>query len=149
VDPTLETLAARPVLGLRCRLRVDEIAARLEELIPRVYELAGPLAVGPMLTRWHEWTPEGGVMEVALPVRPGTAAPRGLEDSTLPGGPALVFVHVGPYAGLPAAWRAALAWRDAHGHAGRDDPWEEYVDDCDKTPPERLRTKLVLPVDRA
>ena len=70
----------------------------------------------------------------------------------LPGGPTLRFTHVGPYERLAATYGEITAWLIDRGHMStaaewiRFSPmWEEYIDDPDTTPPDRLRTYIYLP----
>lgn len=72
----------------------------------------------------------------------------GIECQTLPAGRWAVFRHVGPYSTLWQTWvaiyrdwvpRAPLALRDAA-------PFELYVNDASKEPPEKLITDIHVPV---
>ena len=63
--------------------------------------------------------------------------------SALPAGPACATTYIGSYDGLGDAWQALV-------HAVDLEPvgiWiESYVGNPVETPPERLRTDLILPV---
>lgn len=146
MKPTFETLEERPALGLRRRVRVVEIGDRIGEMMPVLMAVAGPHAAGPPLARWHGWEGDRGEMELAVPVRAPTEGRGEVAATTLPGGRAVVFWHVGPYDGLRAACEALTAWMGEHEVVGRDAPWEEYVDDPRTTPTEELRTRIVWPV---
>jgi effector-binding domain-containing protein len=70
-------------------------------------------------------------------------APTGrVEPVTLPGGEAVVAMHVGPYTELGEAYAAVAAWMDEHGLEVRADPWEAYLDGPEVAAP---RTQLTFP----
>jgi DNA-binding transcriptional MerR regulator len=70
-----------------------------------------------------------------------------LEVEHLPGGPVAVATHVGPYADLPLAYHALLAWAYEHGHAPSGSIREVYLNDPNTTEESQLVTRLVVPVD--
>lgn len=146
MEPTIETLPERPALGIRRRVAISEIGDRIGELMPRLMAVAGPHCAGPVLARWHGWTGEEGEMELAVPVRAPVDGQGEVQPSTLPGGRAAVWTHVGSYDGLKASWEQASAWIQRSAHPVRAAPWEEYVDDCRTTPVEKLRTLIVFPI---
>jgi len=47
---------------------------------------------------------------------------------TLPGGTAAMTTHVGPYAGVAAAYAAIEEWFTTSGHRPTGAPWETYLD---------------------
>lgn len=147
MKPTIEELDARPVMGIRRHVRVQEIGNVLGELIGRVMAVVGPHCVGPVLARWHAWEDDQGDMEVAVPVREPCPDQGDVRASSLPAGPAVVHTHVGSYDGLRETWIAVGGWMKAHGKVGRDAPWEEYVDDPGAVPVEALRTRIVWPIE--
>ena len=145
-SPVIQTLSARPVLGVRASVRQAEIGDVIGRLLPALLAVAGPHVAGPPLARWHAWEGDRGDMELAVPVSTpqapsGTAAP-----GELPGGRAAVLEHVGSYDGLAAAWERMRVWLEAEGHQGAGAPWEEYVSDCGVTPAEQLVTRIVWPL---
>jgi effector-binding domain-containing protein len=144
---SVETLVEKPVLGIRTRLKATEIGERIGELIPEVMKAAGADAAGPMIARWHDWTGDGGEMELAVPVRAPVQGRGRARPSSLPGGKALVLTHVGSYEKLRDSWGEMHRLIKEEGHVGRAAPWEEYVDDCHKVPVEKLRTRIVWPIE--
>ncbi|TXS44459.1 MerR family transcriptional regulator [Streptomyces sp. t39] len=88
-------------------------------------------------------------MEIAV----GAQAPRttdgvpGLEWRTLPGGPVAETVHTGPYAQLPLAYTALFSAVHERGLRPRAPVREAYLVGPDQAPPERLLTRLVVPVE--
>lgn len=142
----VEHLEAQPALGIRVRTRIEEIGDRIGAVLPRLMEVAGEHAAGPVLARWHSWEGDTGEMEVAVPVAPGAQGAGDVVLSQLPAGRAVVTWHVGSYDGLKDAWKRLKAWMADEGLEGGAAPWEEYVSDCAVTPPEELRTRIVWPL---
>jgi effector-binding domain-containing protein len=111
---------------------------------------------GPPFVRYHAWGGDTADIELGFPVdgKPGGHGAGGDDRLgepaavVLPGGPALVLVHVGPYPDLPTTWGRmddALAER---GLVAAGAPWESYVDNPDLVDPARLRTEVIQPVSR-
>ncbi|OKL45763.1 hypothetical protein A3843_02060 [Pseudovibrio exalbescens] len=73
----------------------------------------------------------------------------GLEPVDLPSGPHAVLRHVGPYAGLHAAYTYLFGeWLPASGHEARNSPsFEVYVNAPQDTPANELVTDIYLPLE--
>jgi AraC family transcriptional regulator len=86
--------------------------------------------------------------DAAVTVPPGVPLPRGLTETRLDSGRYATTIHSGPYAGLGAAWarfRAEVVERC--GFSLRSGPYYEiYHNTPEYTPPEELRTELLLPI---
>lgn len=67
----------------------------------------------------------------------------------LPAGKWAVFTHKGPYEMLGEAWNAVYRdWLPTSGVTLRDTPpFEAYINDKSKVPPEELLTEIFLPVE--
>ncbi len=75
------------------------------------------------------------------------AAEPGLESMEMPAGRWAIAVHVGPYSGLGHAWMQAYQSLPEKGFEPAAAPcWEVYIDDCDVTAPDVMRTELWLPI---
>jgi AraC family transcriptional regulator len=79
---------------------------------------------------------------------PDLSRTPGIECQTLPAGRFAVFRHTGPYATLWQTWTAIYRdWVPSAGVALRDEaPFELYVNDASKEPPERLITDIHIPI---
>jgi DNA-binding transcriptional MerR regulator len=86
-----------------------------------------------------------GPLQVTAGIQTDATAP-GLEAQVLPGGPAAVTMHVGPYAGLPLTYHALLAWTYEHGYTPAGLIREIYLDDPNTTDPAQLATRLAVPI---
>jgi AraC family transcriptional regulator len=67
----------------------------------------------------------------------------------LPGGKYAVFMHRGSYDSLTDTWTAVLKdWLPTSGEKLRkSDPFEIYLDDKTKIPPQDLRTEIYIPIE--
>ncbi len=147
LDPT--TLAV-----VRERVAIAELAPFYDRAYGQVAAALGAAGLSPAgpAVGWYASMP-GSDVEVAagFPVRPGDVPLGteldGAELQTVPGGPAVAALHVGPYDELGDAWTALDAWCRERGLHPRGDFWEEYVTDPNPGgDPSRNVTRLVLPL---
>ena len=102
---------------------------------------------GPPLTITTSYDKGGWKFDAALPVERNAAATRDdIQAGTTYAGEAAQFIHTGPYEKIEATLDKAFAWITVHGYKASGRLMEEYLDDPDTTPPERLRTRLTIPV---
>jgi AraC family transcriptional regulator len=151
---TKKELAPQPVLVMRRRVKRSEIAQTIGEMLPKIFLYAqqnGIALTGLPFTRYPEsaWglmTIEPG-MRIATPV--GTLHPGDAEvqADTLPGGPAAVAMHAGPYETLPDAYAAIQLWIEAEGLVAAGAPWESYITDPGDYPdPKDWKTEVFWPL---
>ena len=142
----IESIEPQPIVGIRESVTMAVIGNKIGELAPQVFAQAGEKAAGPLIARYHTWDGAGGEMEVAVPVSGEVEGDGPATASTLPGGRAVVATHFGPYEGLKSAWEHVGAWMKEQGLEGSAPPWECYMNDPSKVPPEKLETRIVWPV---
>lgn len=81
----------------------------------------------------------------------GRIRPDGqVQPGELPGGPAAIAVHTGPYETLRATHEAMRRWLEANpGQKANGGPWELYVTDpADEPDPTRWMTEVIYPLKR-
>jgi effector-binding domain-containing protein len=118
----------------------------VQEAIGRIFGAlgaAGMYPTGPMYCRYHTWQGDRTDCEVGFVI--SGPAPEGLDASELPAGRCAVTVHTGPYEGLSGAYEALTAWIEQNAAFGAG-PYELYLDDPQRTEPEKLRTEVVWPL---
>lgn len=81
----------------------------------------------------------------AFDVRVAVEAADG--DDVLPGGAFAAALHVGPYEEIALTAHGVLAWFGDHGHTPAGPVREVYLDDPATTPPEHLRTRVMIRVE--
>lgn len=135
-----------------------DLAALFERHLPQVFARLGELGAPPAgapYGRYHAFGPDAVDVEIGVPTAAPVDALAPLDQcasgevgaSELPGGPAAVLLHLGPYDTLPQGYERLGAWVEEQGHTAGAGPWESYVDDpgavADAT---RLRTEIVWPL---
>lgn len=145
-------LKVQPVLLIRRRIAASEIAATLGPAYGRIFQYAlenGMAIAGQPIARYVEWGPGMLTLEAALPVAaPGKGSADGeIVADTLPGGPAAVTTHAGPYDKLTEAHAALQVWIEGQGMKPKSAPWEVYVTDpADYPNPQDWKTDVVWPL---
>ncbi len=152
-DITTETLAETPIVYLRRRADVDDVAATLAEALPAVFGFVmaqGWAMAGPPLVRYVDHSPAFVTLEAGLPLVEPAPTPVGhdeIEAGVLPAGPALTTVHTGPYEGLGEAHAALDRWMVTNDLQPGGPPWEVYLTDPGEVPdPADWKTQLYWPV---
>jgi AraC family transcriptional regulator len=157
-------LVPQAVLVVRRRVKRSDIASTIGGALPRIFQCAqqhGLALTGHPFTRYVEvgaglLTIEPG-MRVSAPqpappplsaaAEATGSAPSDVVQDTLPGGPAVVTMHAGPYETLSDAYAALETWMESHGLQSAGAPWESYVTDPAEYPdPKDWKTEIAWPV---
>ena len=147
-------LMAQPALVMKRRVKRAEIAPALGEMFGRVYQLMqakGIALAGAPFARYFDWGPGMTTMEAGFPVASPVAEAGDPEVAAvmLPGGPAAVTMHSGPYDTLSQAHAAIHIWTEAQGLAPSGAPWESYITDPSQFPdPKDWKTEVVWPLQK-
>ncbi len=147
MDATIETLDAQPILGIRVTVKMADIGLMISELMPELMVVVRDRAAGAPVARWHSWEADQGEMELAVPLAAAAEGEGRVAPAELPGGRAVVAWHIGSYESLAATWTELTEWMERMGHVGRSEPWEQYESDCTTTEPDKLRTRIVWPIE--
>jgi AraC family transcriptional regulator len=157
-------LVPQTVLVVRRRVRRADIAAAIGGALPHIFQYAqqhGLALTGHPFTRYVEVGP--GLLTIEPGIRvsgpqqappslgaaadPTGAAPSDVVQDTLPGGPAVVTLHAGPYETLSDAYAAVETWIESHGLQSAGAPWESYITDPAEHPdPKDWKTEIAWPV---
>lgn len=145
------TLAEQPTAVMRGRMRVDAIGAFLARtyaaVATYVQRMGGELAGAP-LARYRQDGEEFEV-EAGFPLVAAVEAGDEVQAGSLPGGPAAVTWHVGPYDAMAPAYDAIADWIARQGGEAAGPPWEVYYSDPQEHPdPATWRTEVVQPIRR-
>lgn len=149
-------LAAQPVLVVRKRVRRTEIATTIGAELPRVFLSAqqrGIAISGYPITRYLETSIGLVTLETGLRVSAHKGEWKvgdgegGVVAGMLPGGPAAVTIHCGPYDQLQGAYAALEEWIAAKGFESAGAPWEAYLNDpADHPNPRDWKTEVCWPL---
>ncbi len=86
--------------------------------------------------------------DAAIAIPDSASVPAGLVEQRIPGGTYISTLHIGPYDGLPDAWRRLKQERASSARPRRAGAsYEIYLNDPTTTPKEELRTEIYVPVD--
>lgn len=147
---TRQELTEQPVVFVRARTARHEIPTAIAGGLGKAFPFAmkaGLAIVGRPYARYHAVGPGLFTMDIGVPVGASTAGEGDIEVGTLPGGPALVAVHAGPYEQLAETYAAMERWIEEHGCQPNGGPWESYVTDPAEHPdPAEWRTEVYWPI---
>ena len=150
--PTIERkeLQAQPALVVKRRIARTEIAATIAEGLGKTYPYAlqnGLAIAGRPFARYSDVGPGLMTIEVGTPLAAPAAGVGEIDAITLPGGPAAVVVHMGPYDTLQQTYAAIERWMEQQGVRPAGAPWESYITDPVEHPdPANWRTDVFWPI---
>ena len=147
----LRVLQPHHTASLRETVHRDSVTEALGQSFQAVKESLGGQGVdanGSLFVRWHalgdEVDMEAGVM-VSDPIKPDGEVKPG----QLPGGPAAIAIHAGPYEGLKATYDAVEEWLDRTQRSASGGPWEIYLTDPSAEPdPTKWLTEIIYPLTK-
>jgi effector-binding domain-containing protein len=149
----VETLAAQSVAVVRGKAHGHEIGEFVGAAYGEVVAALGAQEAGPtgppliIYALGAEGMDESGqamvfTLAAGFPCAASFTASGRVEAATLPGGDAIVAVHVGAWPELGEAYAAVEAYFAEHGLSRAGDPWETYLDGPEADP---HRTILTAP----
>jgi AraC family transcriptional regulator len=145
-------LDPQPAFVIRRRIKMSDIAATLGEILPKVFAFAQQRGVpfaGPPLARYADVGLGMLTIEAGMPIAAPGQGDGEILAIELPGGPAAVAIHAGPYDRLTETHAEVAAWIDAQKLQIAGSPWESYVTDpADKPDPKDWRTEVFYPLAR-
>ena len=150
--PTIERQELLPQHALIVKRRVarSEIAATIAESLGKTfpYALQNGLAIaGRPFVRYSDVGPGLMTMETGTVIATPAPGAGEIEPITLPGGPAAVAVHMGPYDKLQDTYAAMERWMQERGVRAAGAPWESYITDPAEHPdPANWRTDVFWPI---
>lgn len=149
-DLTVQDLPELPVATRRATVAFSELPAFFDATLPAVWaamQAQGLKPLGPPLARYWGMPGESVDVEAGFPVA-GFSDTDDIHAGSLPGGAAVVGMHIGPYDTMRASWQAVADLMAERGLSRRDDQcWEIYLSDPGAEPdPATWRTQIVQPV---
>ncbi|HSA35581.1 MAG TPA: GyrI-like domain-containing protein [Methanomassiliicoccales archaeon] len=141
---TKETLA----IAVREKVKVSEIPAAIGRMFGELYPHLGKgvHCVGPPFALYHSWEGEVTDMEVGFPIVGKGVESGNVKTITLPAVRAAVAMHIGPYDKLTDTYHEVEEWMKVNGHMPASFCWEEYLNDPQEVPPDKLKTRLYWPI---
>jgi effector-binding domain-containing protein len=146
----IEKLPAQNALVIRTRLASSAVAREVARLLPEVFQYALDSQAGVdgmPFTRYLTWGGDELEIEAGMPVSRAVEGNGRIRLVKLPGGPAVVATHLGPYTDLPATHEGVKLWLRENGKSAADSVWEEYVTDPgDEPDPDKWETRICQPI---
>jgi len=143
-------LQPQPALIVKRRVARSEIATTIAESLGKTfpYALQNGLAIaGRPFVRYSDVGPGLMTMETGTPLASPAPGVGEIEAITLPGGPAAVAIHMGPYDKLQDTYAAMERWMQEQGVRAAGSPWESYITDPAEHPdPADWRTDVFWPI---
>lgn len=113
-------------------------------------EAAGVAVTGPPFGYYPTVPGQVVTVEAGIPVAAAIHGGGRVHTRELPGGPAVVAVHVGPFDTLGRTYAELGEWVAEHGYRTADAMWEQYLSDPAAEPdPTTWRTRIVWPLRAA
>ena len=152
MDAEVTQVESQLVAVVRKVVRMDELAGFFGGSFGAVLsavESGGGSVVGPP-TAWYHGRPSETVdVSAGFPVDGlvvGALGDGDVEVVDRPGGQAVVAIHRGHYDALAQTYGELQVFMSARGLVGREDMWEEYLNDPMEVEQEDIETRIVLPV---
>jgi len=140
---------AQPTLTIRTHAAVQDLPQVFGQSYGAIMQYFGQIGqqpTGAPFVVYYNMDMQNLDMEIGFPA-PGKLPGKGdVKASELPGGKAVVCLHVGPYDQIAAAYDALNGWLQASGLEGTGIAYEIYLNDPATTPPEALQTQIVMPL---
>jgi GyrI-like small molecule binding domain len=136
-EPQLRELPARPYVGARSTITMDQLATTIDRGFPALFARAGE-PLGPPFIRYHAFGPPELDIELGVPCASG--------DAELPGGEWVTVTHVGSYDRLVDVHASLRTWA-AERRIELGDGLEIYVTDPRAEPdPSKRETEVMYAV---
>jgi len=137
------------VASVRDTVSRDDVTQVLGSSFQAVKEALGKQRIQPdgsPFARWHTFGDQVDI-EAGLMVKSPITPDGVVKPSELPGGPAVMAVHAGPYEGLKATYDALEAWIARSSRTASGGPWEIYLTDPSAEPdPGKWLTEIIWPL---
>jgi effector-binding domain-containing protein len=141
--------ATQPVLSTRTRTSVQN----LPQVIGRVYGAVsqymaelGEQPAGPPFAAYYNMDMQDLDVEAGFPVSRPLPGRGDIQASEIAGGKAATCIHVGPYSEVGPAYETLSQWIKENGYDATGVAYEMYLNDPQQTPPQELKTQIVLPL---
>jgi len=148
----IRALRLRHVASVRetiARNDITEALGRMYQAVNEALAKQGVEPTGAPFARYHEFG-QNVDLEAGMPVANAILDEGDVRASQLPGGPAAIAVHAGPYEGLANTYDAIEAWMKSAGRTPDGGPWEVYLTDPSSEPePAKWLTQIIWPMRNA
>jgi len=145
----LKEQTPQPVLSIRTRTPVEKLPQVLGEAYRTIVQYlneTGEHPSGPPFAAYYNMDMQELDVEAGFPVSRAIASKGDIQPSQIPGGKTATCVHTGPYSDIEPAYTALTKWITDNGHTATGVAYEIYLNDPAETPPEELKTRILMPL---
>lgn len=146
----IRTVDERPTVAIRTTTTGEMLPRILGEgygeIMQYLERTPGIETAGPPFSLYHNMDMDHLDVELGFPVSGTPRAEGRIGPSRLPGGRAVVAIHVGPYETLEKTYTKAMAYMEREGLKPAELMYEMYLNDPDEVPPEQLQTEVYFPL---
>jgi effector-binding domain-containing protein len=140
---------AQLTLAIRTRTPVQNLPQVVGQAYGAIMQYAGSLGIQPCgapFVAYHNMDMDDLDMEIGFPFAQELAGHGNIQAGEIPGGKAVVCMHVGPYDQLGGAYEALQKWVEANSYTPTGVAYEFYLNDPQTTPASELQTEVVFPL---
>ena len=143
----LVELISQASLSIRLRTAAQDLAQVFGKGYGEMARYLGEIGVqpaGPPFAVYYNMDLDDLDVEFGFPLANSVEGKDAMRTSETPGGTAASCLHVGPYADVEPAYNALFQWIQDHGYEPTGIAYEQYLNDPEQTPAERLQTQIFL-----
>lgn len=148
-DLEIKSLPAQPALLIRTRASVRQLGRVLGPSLAAVLEHLSELGetpAGPSFAAYYNNDMADLDVGIGFPVAKALPGKGEIQAGEIPTGKYATCLYTGPYSHIQAAYAALTQFVQDNHVEVTIQAYEMYLDDPSRTPPEELRTTVMLPL---
>lgn len=141
----VEEKKVQHALSIRKIASAQSLPQALGEAYMRIMQYMGELGenpVGAPYTAYFNMDMQNLEVEIGFPVATKLPEKGDIKPREIPAGKYASYIHTGPYNEIEPAYNTLTKWVDDNGYKPSGIAYEFYLNDPDKTPPNKLQTKI-------
>jgi len=142
-------LAPQPALSIRMRAAAQDLPQIFGKGYGEIAQYLGELQAqpaGPPFAIYYNMDMQDFDVEFGFPVSTNLTGRDNIHSNETPSGKSASGLHIGPYSDVESTYNALFQWIKDSGYEATGVAYEMYLNDPDQTLPEKLETKIFLPV---
>jgi effector-binding domain-containing protein len=148
-DLEIKSLSAQPALLIRTHTLARQLGHVLAPSFATVLQYLGELGespAGPSFAVYYNNDMANLDVGIGFPVAKALSGKGEIQASEIPAGKYATCLYTGPYSHIRAAYTALTQYLQENHVEATIQAYEMYLDDPSKTPPEELKTTVMLPL---
>ena len=135
------------VLSIRKITSVQNLPIVLGEVYMKIMQYMGELGekpTGAPYAAYFNMDMQNLDVEIGFPVVKKLPEKGDIRPSEIPAGKYAGCIHTGPYSEIEPAYNILTKWVDDNGYEPSGIAYEFYLNDPEKTPPDKLQTQILF-----